>query len=103
MTSSSRPGPEKGSASVPTSAMPYSSFFGQTVDSTSVLVRYTPDGDANLDGTINTQDFTALATINSIPLAIPAIDSRTLILGDDGLHILVRHAIVSDGLIRVVA
>jgi hypothetical protein len=30
---------------------------GQTVDSTSILVRYTFDGDANLDGVINGDDY----------------------------------------------
>src|SRR5207248_9943862 len=39
----------------------YSTFFSQAVDSTSVLVRYTVNGDANLDGTTNTGDFNALA------------------------------------------
>jgi hypothetical protein len=39
-----------------------SSFGGQSVDSTSVLVRYTWNGDANLDGLVNALDFNALAT-----------------------------------------
>ena len=34
---------------------------GQTIDSTSVLIRYTVSGDANLDGTVNLTDFTILA------------------------------------------
>ncbi len=34
--------------------------FG-TVDSTAVLIRYTYDGDSNLDGTVNMSDFNALA------------------------------------------
>ena len=37
------------------------SFQGQTVDSTSVLLRYTACGDLNLDGKVNTSDFTGLA------------------------------------------
>ena len=37
-------------------------FDGHTVDSSSVLVRYTLAGDANLDGIVNAQDFDALAT-----------------------------------------
>src|SRR5205823_5183669 len=31
-------------------------FANQTVDSTAVLLRYTFDGDANLDGTVNSSD-----------------------------------------------
>ena len=38
------------------------SFFGQPVDSTSVVLRYTYVGDANLDGTVNALDFNALAS-----------------------------------------
>lgn len=33
------------------------SLFGTSVDSTSVVVRYTVNGDANLDGTVNLADF----------------------------------------------
>jgi hypothetical protein len=36
-------------------------FAGQSVDDTSVLVRYTRAGDANLDGTVNLLDFNRLA------------------------------------------
>ena len=32
-------------------------FAGQTVDATTVVVKYTYDGDANLDGTVNSLDF----------------------------------------------
>jgi hypothetical protein len=38
------------------------SFLGQPADSTSILLRYTFDGDANLDGTVNALDFNMLAT-----------------------------------------
>jgi hypothetical protein len=38
-----------------------SDFLGQTVDESTVLIRYTRYGDANLDGSVNTADFTALA------------------------------------------
>jgi hypothetical protein len=37
-------------------------FFGQSVDNSTVLVRYTRYGDANLDGKVNALDFNALAT-----------------------------------------
>jgi hypothetical protein len=37
-------------------------FTGQPVDTTAVLIRYTYAGDANLDGSVDTSDFTALAT-----------------------------------------
>ncbi|HRK30105.1 MAG TPA: hypothetical protein PLD59_03425 [Tepidisphaeraceae bacterium] len=37
------------------------SFAGQLVDATSVLVRYTRKGDADLTGTVDLNDFTALA------------------------------------------
>ena len=42
-------------------ALGLTSFAGQAVDSTSLLVRYTVQGDANLDGTTNLRDFNALA------------------------------------------
>jgi acid phosphatase len=37
-------------------------FVGQSVDSTTVLVRYTLKGDANLDGSVDTVDFNIVAT-----------------------------------------
>ncbi len=37
-------------------------FFGEPIDSTTVLMRYTVLGDANLDGTVNALDFNAVAT-----------------------------------------
>jgi autotransporter-associated beta strand protein len=46
---------------VEASAFNYGTFDGQPVDSSAVLVRYTLAGDANLDGTVNTVDFTLLA------------------------------------------
>ena len=36
-------------------------FMGHTVDDTSILVRYTRYGDANLDGSVNLSDFNRLA------------------------------------------
>jgi hypothetical protein len=36
-------------------------FMGQSVDSTTILVRYTPGGNANLDRQVNTLDFNLLA------------------------------------------
>src|SRR4029079_1429460 len=44
------------------SALGLGTFASQAVDSTSVLVRYTYAGDANLDGKVNALDFNALAT-----------------------------------------
>jgi hypothetical protein len=43
------------------SAIGVTTFRGQSVDSTAVLVRYTYSGDANLDGVVDTLDFNALA------------------------------------------
>jgi hypothetical protein len=37
-------------------------FAGQTVDSTAVLIKYTWSGDANLDGIANLADFNRLAS-----------------------------------------
>src|SRR5207253_2399094 len=39
------------------SALGLTTFSGQSVDSTSVLIRYTYSGDANLDGVVDTLDF----------------------------------------------
>jgi probable HAF family extracellular repeat protein len=44
------------------SALGITNFSGQAVDSTSVLIRYTLRGDANLDGVVNALDFNLLAT-----------------------------------------
>ncbi len=38
----------------------YTSFMGQTVDSSSVLIRYTLAADTNLDGTVNSDDVTVI-------------------------------------------
>jgi hypothetical protein len=35
-------------------------FFGRSVDTTAILIRYTLNGDANLDGQVDLADFTAL-------------------------------------------
>src|SRR5262249_31768511 len=42
-------------------ALGMGTFAGQAVDQTSLLLRYTFTGDSNLDGAVNTFDFTALA------------------------------------------
>jgi beta-glucanase (GH16 family) len=42
-------------------ALGLASFSGQTVDETSVLVKFTLSGDANLDGSVNLIDFNKLA------------------------------------------
>ncbi len=44
------------------STLGVTTFAGHTVDNSSVLVRYTLAGDANLDGTVNALDFNAIAT-----------------------------------------
>jgi hypothetical protein len=44
------------------SAIGVTTFGGQSVDSSSLLLRYTYVGDANLDGVVNALDFNALAT-----------------------------------------
>ena len=49
-----------GEASTLFAAFP-ATFMGQAVDDTSILVRYTRYGDANLDGTVNLADFNRLA------------------------------------------
>ena len=43
------------------SSIAVGSIPGQTIDNTSVIVRYTLAGDANLDQVVDTSDFTALA------------------------------------------
>ena len=43
------------------SAVNIGTFAGQGVDTTSVLLRYTFSGDANLDGTVDSADFTLMS------------------------------------------
>jgi hypothetical protein len=43
------------------SALQVGTFDGRSVDTTTILIAYTITGDANLDRTVNTSDFTALA------------------------------------------
>jgi hypothetical protein len=43
-------------------ALGISSFAGQSVDGTTIVMRYTYSGDANLDGKVNAMDFNLLAT-----------------------------------------
>jgi hypothetical protein len=50
-----------GEASAVFSSFP-ATFAGQSVDNTTVLLRYTRYGDANLDGQVNLQDFNRLAS-----------------------------------------
>src|SRR5205085_12575098 len=38
----------------------YTTFDGQSVDINSILVKYTYDGDANVDGQINADDYAAI-------------------------------------------
>src|SRR5205085_4074159 len=38
----------------------YSTFDGQSVDINSILVKYTYDGDANVDGKVNADDYAAI-------------------------------------------
>jgi hypothetical protein len=44
------------------SALSITSFHGDTVDASTVLLKHTYYGDANLDGIVNTADFSRLAT-----------------------------------------
>ncbi len=62
-TAATSPGMALGYAEASTlySAFP-ATFSGQSVDNTSLLVRYTHFGDANLDGVVNALDFNALAS-----------------------------------------
>ncbi len=45
----------------------YTSFGGQSVDSSSVLVRYTLGADANLDGRVNSDDLTIVGALYNNP------------------------------------
>ena len=42
-------------------ALGISTFDGQGIDNTSIVIRYTWSGDVNLDGLVNALDFNALA------------------------------------------
>ena len=44
------------------STLGVSTFAGQAVDTTAVLMQYTLSGDANMDGKVNASDFDALAS-----------------------------------------
>jgi hypothetical protein len=49
-------------------------FSGRSVDSTSILIRYTAAGDANLNGSVDTVDFNARPPISD--LSRQAMDAR---------------------------
>jgi hypothetical protein len=56
---------------------PYTTFRGQSVDDTAVIIAYTRTADANLDGVVNDDDVTIVgATYN------PAAASQHWALGD---------------------
>jgi len=55
----------------------YSNFGGQTVDPTSVLIRYTRTADANLDGVVNDDDVTIVGANYA-----PGISKAAWALGD---------------------
>jgi hypothetical protein len=62
------------------SALPlgaYSTFHGQTVDNTSVLLAYTRTGDANLDGVVDNNDVTIVGANYA-----PGIPKAAWALGD---------------------
>src|SRR5205823_1047007 len=44
------------------SALALGTFDGQSIDGSTIVIRYTWSGDANLDGLVNALDFNALAT-----------------------------------------
>ena len=50
------------------SAIGYATFSGQPANASTVLIRYTYYGDANLDTTVNTVDFNLLASNFSLTL-----------------------------------
>jgi hypothetical protein len=56
---------------------PYTSFHGQPVDSTSLLIAYTPTGDANLDGVVNDEDVTIVSATYA-----PGVPNPHWALGD---------------------
>jgi hypothetical protein len=56
---------------------PYTTFEGQPVDNTSVLIRYTRTGDANLDGLVDDNDVTILGATYA-----PGVPQPSWALGD---------------------
>jgi uncharacterized membrane protein len=56
---------------------PYTTFHGQPVDSTSVLIAYTRTGDANLDGVVNDDDVTIVGATYA-----PGVPQSHWALGD---------------------
>jgi autotransporter-associated beta strand protein len=56
---------------------PYTTFRGQPVDSTSLLIAYTRTGDANLDGVVNDDDVTVLGAMYA-----PGAPNGSWFLGD---------------------
>jgi hypothetical protein len=56
---------------------PYTTFRGQPVDSTSILIGYTRTGDANLDGLVNDDDVTILGATYA-----PGVPRPSWALGD---------------------
>jgi hypothetical protein len=56
---------------------PYTTFGGQPVDATSILIAYTRTGDANLDGVVNDDDVTIVGATYA-----PAVPQPSWALGD---------------------
>jgi hypothetical protein len=56
---------------------PYTSFLGQPVDASAVLVRYTRTGDATLDGVVNDDDVTIVGATYA-----PGVPNPSWALGD---------------------
>ncbi|MEX2140549.1 MAG: PEP-CTERM sorting domain-containing protein [Pirellulales bacterium] len=56
---------------------PYANFVGRAVDDSSVLIRYTRTGDANLDGLVNDDDVTILGATYA-----PGVPQPSWALGD---------------------
>ena len=54
------------------SALALGTFDGQSIDGSTIVIRYTWSGDANLDGLVNALDFNALATNFGSSAAPPA-------------------------------
>jgi hypothetical protein len=56
---------------------PYTTFRGQPVDETSLLIAYTRTGDANLDGLVNDDDITIIGATYA-----PGVPQPSWALGD---------------------